>query len=341
MVKKGPTATKAAMKAKALAAAKRAGLNKTEKKQVKKTVENALKKEHILKYFDSESSDDAVAPLPTEETGTNIKKQVSVIGFSSTTEFDAAGATEHYGENEIQPLYLARPFREANTDDALAAQALNGQYAMPKVARAHFSIERVFYRQAIETGDDLPDTAAQTLPICYRIIKVEAKPQTNTQITCEPGDDLFVNAYGQPTGVDQPNFDRLDCRYDQINTKKYKKLMDMQGTIYQNNIMSETSADSTSNRRTDIVTSKVGKSFIHFTVPFQLSARKNGKLYYADPQSPGTKTFTSGGKRQYVFMHFWFENGHGLLGGTHQPDCPKAIDLQIKSKSMSGFVDVQ
>ena len=321
------------------------GLTKTEKKQTKKIVANALKKEHVLKYFNAQSNDNAVAPQPTDVEVTGIKTQVSVLGYSSTTEFDTAGATQYYGANEIQPLYMTRPFRESNTEDELAAQALNGQYCAPKKAQAQFSIERVFYRQPVESSDDLPPGAAHTLPISYRIIKIEFKQTTNTQNKSEPSHDLFINTFGQETGIDEPNFDRMDCIYSPVNTQKYKKLMDLKGTIVQNSIFSENSADSTSNRRVDITTGKNGKSFLHLNVPFQLSQRKNGKLFYSDPQSPGTNSMTNGGKRQLLLMHFWYDNGHNLLGGTtsgeNQPECPTALDLQIKSRACSAFVDVQ
>lgn len=319
---------------------RKSALSKPQKKQTKQIVETALKKEHVLKYFNAQSNDTAVAPLPSTSETANVLTQVSVLGYSSTTPFDNTGATEHYGGNELQPLYMTRPFREANIADELAAQALNGQYCAPKKAVAQFSIERVFYRQTPQTSDAKAPDLARTLPISYRIIKIEFKQTTNTQNKSEPSHDLFINTFGQETGIDEPNFDRLDCYSSPVNTKKYKKLMDIKGTIAQNNIFSAHQGIVTATA-TDTVTQKNGKSFIHLNVPFQLSQRKNGKLFYSDPQSPGTNSMTMGGKRQLLLFHFWYDNGHGLLGGADQPDCPVAADLQIKSRATSAFVDVQ
>ena len=82
--------TKAQMKAKALASAKRAGLNKTEKKQTKQIVESAIKKEHTLKYFNSDDTFSALGPN-TSTVGSALK-QVSVLGYSSTTAKDMSGS---------------------------------------------------------------------------------------------------------------------------------------------------------------------------------------------------------------------------------------------------------
>jgi hypothetical protein len=79
------------------------------------------------------------------------------------------------------------------------------------------------------------------------------------------------------------------------------------------------------------------------TIPFMLSQRKGGKLFYDQPQQAGTgpSTFTSGGKRELLVCFFTFENGHTLLGGTDQLKAPIASDIQIKFKSTSAFVDAQ
>ena len=319
----------------------RGGLNKKEKKQTKAIVASAIKKEHVLKYFNSQSNDDPVAP--TIIGVSTAKKEVSVIGFSSTTEFDNAGATVQYGTQEYQPLYLARPFKENESDEALAAQALNGQYCLPKMAKTSFSIERVVMLSPDNDAGTPKANSAECLPIQYRIIKVGIKAQLGTQNDIDPNVDLFINSYGQPTGVEKDDFDRLDCRYSPINTKKYTKLMDLTGVISQNNIITPLIHPRTTGAATDMYSQKNGKSVVHFTIPFQLSQRKGGKLFYETPQQAGTgpKSFNSGGQRQLVLCHFWYDNGHTLLGGGGQPNAPTSTDLQIKTKSTSAFVDAQ
>jgi hypothetical protein len=126
-----------------------------------------------------------------------------------------------------------------------------------------------------------------------------------------------------------------------INTKKYTKIMDITGVINQNNVISQ--SREASNQQSDIVTQKNGASLKHMTIPFMLSQRKGGKLFYDQPQQAGTgpTTFTSGGKRELLLMFFTFENGHNLLGGTDQLKAPLGSDIQIKFKSTSAFVDAQ
>ncbi|AXH76510.1 MAG: putative capsid protein [Circoviridae sp.] len=318
----------------------RSGLNKTEKKQTKKIVAAAIKKEHALKYFNSDGTTSARAPASS--TVGNVT-EVSVIGYSSTTEFDNTGSALKYGSQDLAPLYLSRPFKENAPVEAHAEQALDGQYCLPKIARTAFSIERVRYIAESDATADMDPYAARTLPISYRIIKVGFKAQIGTETTVNPNLDLFTDRYGQPTGIDQDGFHRLDCRNLNINTKKYVKLMDMRGTIQQNNIFNPNQA--TAVAQSHNVTEKQGKSMVHMTVPFQLSARKNGKLFYQTPQQAGAgpNTFTSGGKRELLLFHFWYDNGHALLGsevgGVTQPVAPTLDDIQIKSHSTSAFVD--
>ena len=330
------------MRARISAAKKRGGLNKTEKMQTKKIVESAIKKEHVLKYFDSNSSDDPVAP---QATTVGNKKEVSVIAFSSTTEFNNSGAAVKFGPQDYVPLNLAKPFKENNVDEALNAQALNGQYCLPKVAKASFSIERVPYvvPEGTVAVNNPPPSAARSLPIYYRIIKVGIKAQQGNQIIVNPNLDIMTDSNGQPTGPDQDGFDRLDMRYCPINSKKYTKISDMTGVLNQNDIITTLVHPRTAGSNTAQFNQKNGKSLTHFTIPFQLSQRKNGKLFYETPQQAGTgpSTFTSGGQRQLVLMFFTYENGHGLLGGTGQPQSPTSDDIQIKFKSTSAFVDAQ
>lgn len=328
-------------KARARAAAKR-GLNKTEKKETKAIVKAAIKKEHTLKYFDVDSTFTAAVPAVSQQA--NALKQISVLGYSSTTNENNAGVTQNYGSQAFVPLYLARPFKENNPSSELATNALNGQYILPKKALSRFSMERVSYTNAVSNGNLQDPDIAETLPIHYRIIKVEIKAQQGTMEVVDPNNDLFLDQHGQPIGIDQPNFDRLVIKFAPINTKKYKKVSDIQGTINQNNIITpmRDSVATAQNVYTDVVTQKNGASEKYFTIPFQLSNRKGGKLFYQDPQqSSAVQTFTSGGKRQLVLMHFWFGCGHNLLGGTNQPKAPSGNSIQIKHKAEAAFVDAQ
>ena len=116
--------------------------------------------------------------------------------------------------------------------------------------------------------------------------------------------------------------------------------MDIQGTINQNNIITPT--DFASASHSNIVTQKSGKSFMDLVVNFQLSERKNGKLFYVKPNATGADKpdgSTSGSKRQMLFYHFWYDNGHNLLGGDGQPEAPTSEDIQIKVRCEAAFVD--
>jgi len=316
-------------------------LKKAEKKQVKKIVDNAIKKEHVLKYFNSSSTNGDAAISPQITTVGN-NKEVSVVAFSSTTEFDNTGGAVKFGPQDYVPLHLARPFKENNADESLNAQALNGQYILPKRATTSFSIERVAYAVGNDENSEVDPNMARSLPIYYRIIKVGIKAQQGNAIVINPNLDIMVDSFGQPYGPDSDNFNRLNMRMSPINTKKYTKIMDLTGTIAQNNLISPKYNEGAT-VWTDVVTQKNGPSVKHMTIPFMLSQRKNGKLFYDQPQQAGTgpATFTSGGKRVILLCFFTYDNGHTLLGAEGQPKAPVASDIQIKFKSTSAFVDAQ
>jgi hypothetical protein len=263
------------------------------------------------------------------------------LGYSSTTAKNDQGVTQKYGSQDIIPFFLARPFREDEGDTVLRENAPNGNTCAPKVAKASFSVERVCNNVVYEgTVTSPPDTAAHNLPITIRMMKVAFKTQVGTAEVLNPNLDLFLNyRTGKPTGIDQNDFDRLQCRYGKINSKKYTKLSDTMFTINQNNIIVPQFHTGTVAQAPQFFT-KSGSAIKHMTVPFQLSQRKNGKLYFEDPNGTSTlDTFTSGGQRQLVLIHAWFENGHDLLGAGDLPNAPTSFDLQIKHKCCSAFVD--
>jgi hypothetical protein len=317
----------------------RGGLNKTEKKQTKSIVANAIKKEHTLKYFNSDDTFTALGPN-TSTVGSALK-QVSVLGYSSTTAKNSAGVTQKYGSQNIFPLLLAKPFAGIENDAVSTANAPNGSTVIPKIARTAFSIERVANNNVYEgTVTSPPDLSARNLPITVRVIKIAFKTQVGTAEVLDPNTDLFLNyRTGVETGIDSANFDRLQCRYGKINSKKYTKITDMMFTINQNNIITPQFHTGTSAVPPQYFT-KNGSAIKHMVMPFQLSQRKNGKLYYDDVGS-GTEpdTFTSGGQRQLLLIHSWYENGHDLLGASGQPNAPTSEDLQIKHLNQSAFVD--
>lgn len=315
-------------------------LTKTQKIETKQIVKNALKNEHSLKYFNSNSNDAASAPAIS--TTPAALKQVSVLGYSSTTALNDAGVLQRYGQQPIIALNLAKPFRQDENNTVLAENAPNGNMVAPKIAKTAFSIERVFnlFPRDDASVDVAPSNAANNLPVTIRLIKVEFKTSVGTQEELDPNLDLFLDyRTNVPTGINQPDFDRLQCRMAKINDKKYRKLMDTTFTINQNNII--VPQRNNQNPNSPLFFSKAGPAVKHITTNFQLSSRKNQKLYFEDPNGAVTlDTFTSGGKRQLLLWHAWFENGHLLLGGAAEnPTAPTAEDIQIKHKCQSAFVD--
>lgn len=332
------------------------GLNKTQKKESTAIAKRAVNAVHKIKYFNVERQDAPNAPRVSASA--NALKQVSVIGYSSTIEKNAAGQNLSYGGQTLIPLKLTRRFVDdgtntnpAPTTDPLHQMCSNAAYIVPKSARTVFSIERVRYlvEQNNTTASD--KLLAFTLPICCRVVTIEFRNVSGTNTDQKPELDLFLDQTGIPTGIDDGKFDRLDARLAPINTKLYKKISDRQFTINQNNIITPI-AEASAVNFSDMVTEKGGSSFKHIAQNYQISARKGGKLYFEmhDHQTP-----TSGQKRQLTLFHFWYQNGHLLVGSPLQPLAPGSIagadteavpthvnpDIQIKHRSVATFMDAQ
>lgn len=325
------------------------GLNKVEDKQVDSKIKSAIKATQTLKYFNGSAAGNTPQhPEPTTEVGGQVLKEVSVIGYSSTTNENSAGVKQKYGPQDIVPLFLSRPFKEfeadgtTKTDEKVRGFRLDAYHAMPKSARTMFSIERVAYEVDYDGDTGTALEMARTLPIMCRMIKVGFKQQAGTQQTINPNEDLFLDVRtNAETGCNDVAFTRLQCKHAKINNKKYKTISDNTFVVNQNNIISQ--SREASNQQTDTVTQKNGASIKYLTHNFQLSNRKGGKLFYENPTEVGAgpATSTSGGQRILLLYHFWYENAHNLTGGSGQPDSPNTEDIQIKFVNKSAFVDTQ
>ena len=327
------------------------GLNKKEKEQVENKIETAIKKTQTLKFFNSSTSGNSPQhPEPSTQVGTNMLKEVSVIGYSSTTNEDTNGVTQKYGPQDIVPLMLSRPFKEFESDgvtlvdEKLRGNRLQAYYCAPKVARTMFSIERVAYEVGVDEDYDPDPNAARSLPIMCRMIKVSFKTQAGTQQELKPSEDLFLDVRtNTETGVDDVNFTRLQAKHAKVNSLKYKTLEDKTFVINQNNILTPAASSGTHTVRTTSITQKNGPSTKYMNVNFQLSQRKGQKLFFENPTEVGAgpSTSTSGGQRQLLLFHYWRENAHNLTGGIDQPDAPDTEDIQMKFTNRSAFVDTQ
>jgi hypothetical protein len=297
-------------------------------------------------YNSSASGHTAQHPEPSDVTGGQHVTEVSCIGYSSTGNENNAAVpvVQKYGPQNVVPLFLSRPFKEDNSDDKLKGFAIENYYVLPKTARAMFSIERVAFEVPWRAGGvNIEPNVARSLPIMCRMVKFTFKTQSGTQQELKPSEDLFLDVRTNvETGIDDVAFTRLQIKHAKVNSLKYKVLEDKTFVVNQNNIISPNAHEFNSGTfQTTQITQKNGSATQYPNVNFQLSQRKGGKLFYENPTEAGDGpvTSTSGGIRTLLCFHFWYENGHNLLGGTDQPDAPGTEDIQIKYACRSGFVD--
>jgi hypothetical protein len=107
-----------------------------------------------------------------------------------------------------------------------------------------------------------------------------------------------------------------DNEYARVNTRKYTVLGDTKFTLGQpmtatwaaNFIQEDESPDKAHWRQSLTIPDQPVLKRV--TTNHQLTTKKGGEVYF-DTGSEGSVPASAGYRREYVFMHFWYESGDG------------------------------
>ena len=307
------------------------GLNKKQEHQVEKIAKKSIQTVAEKKFMNSQQYENE--PLAKAHTNSPI----AVIGYSTTEDTNVSEAAVMYGQSQVKEGLCLQPFLADEKDDTqevadLGRYAVIGKSVMPRKCHSRWRFQRRYSAMDDDgeglTGDThpfhLPATSngiADSLPVYFRVLRVSMKGQAGTSIQHNPSQDLFLDKYGQPTGVTAVNqagnfvFTEQDLLFCKPNNRKYQVLEDKRFTLRNPFTLSHTAMDSTATGYRVYLpmitnTNSNCEKYVNFN--HQLTKRKNGKVHYneltvQDPETPAnTITVTnasSGMRREYVFVH--------------------------------------
>jgi len=276
-------------------------------------------------------------------TPTTGPAQCSVLAYATTgTTATGGGVPLTYGGRGIVNANMLRPMKPTNGDE-FQGSLIDGNEISPTLARSMFTIQRMTVPHA--SHDAANAEAYRSLPIRCRIIRCTPKLAPGTQVTVDPSTDLFLDQFGVQYGVTSAGFSMSDAEYAIVNNRLWTSLEDKTFTMKNPPLI-------LSDRFTDTGTSTTFPVFPQVTTEadvskrvtmnHQLTAKKNGTVYFKKPQADTTLNGDSGHRREYIFMHFWWLAADGTTvavtpGGQ---DATVARDLTVHGRFISKFKDV-
>ena len=344
-----------------------------DKSALKEFVKQTVDARREYKYF--KSIDDStlanqppkVSTAPLQLASSQVK--VACIGYSTTVNVIPGNTLQVYypgvrtndptpvlaRTNPVLAMTMADTFAttETSADGAtqawFRAQSPDGVKVTPVFARSKFCIERkpVNFNTQITlepSNNNEPGVGAaaiRLLPIMCRVVRVHEKTAPGVALINVPASDLFLTQYGQEYGVDFQAFGKNDCRFSKINTRRYTVLDDYQFELSQTSVVNHAdyySSGMTSYASRPVGATGSGKSSKVIDFDHQLTIKKGGDLTFNNPDATGTNNFTAGGRREYVFFHFWYAGPLADVSAASGYSSP-AEEILISCTPSSAFRD--
>ncbi|MDA9663633.1 hypothetical protein N9T80_00660, partial [bacterium] len=252
-----------------------------------------------------------------------------------------------YGGTAVQEMLCLNPFKSNAADQDLRMFAPVGKQIQPVSCKSRWRINRQFARidPKLETAsivDAFPTEMAENCPVVCRLVRVSPKLESGTDTIISPADDLFLDEYGRATGVDNTLFDEAEMLFYKVNNRRYSVIEDKKFIIrppltlqYQSVWPGATGPA----HYTPVVSNTNGNCEKYLTTYDQLTAKKNGSVFYTDPTAAGTNNATTGNKRSYYFWHFAYQGADAITGdGADRAKGP--IDVVIDLVNTTKFIDV-
>ena len=287
------------------------------------------------KYFKANGATDLSIFPQVTSTGA---KTTSTLAFATTSRVnpaDPTGPVMGYCGHNMLDLQMLNPFLDSELNSQLKPNVMEGKRAVPTTSKVNWTVNRNYVRNGLTrvlgaTADNnhgIPPAEAvnddqlyQNLPIRCRIVRVTPKLSPGVTTANDPTNDLFLDQLGLAYSPASTQWSVTDNEFARVNTRKYTVLGDTKFTLGQPMTAGWACnwRDFTSNNtgwRQDL-TIPDKPVLKRLTTNHQLATKKGGEVYF-DTGSAGTASnATSGMRREYVFMHFWYESGDGGTNGA-------------------------
>jgi len=278
------------------------------------------------KYFKANGAVDRNTSPQLTTTGALTTSTLAFATTSRINPADPTGPVMQYCGHNMSDLQMLNPFLDTELNAQLRPNFIEGKRAVPTTSTVNWTVNRNYVRNGMSAifsdplATDPPGVAIndaqlyQNLPIRCRIVRVTPKLSPGITTVNDPTNDLFLDQLGLAYSPASTQWSVSDNEFARVNTRKYTVLGDTKFTLGQP-ITATWAANwkidiNDANWRQDLVVPE--KPVLkRITTNHQLATKKGGEVYY-DTGSAGTPTnATSGMRREYVFMHFWYESGDG------------------------------
>jgi len=323
------------------------------------------------KYFKSNGATD-LATFP--QVTTEGARTTSTLAFATTSRInpaDPTGTVMQYCGHAVSDLQMLNPFLDSELNAQLKPNAMEGKRAVPTKSFVNWTVNRNYVRNGMARimgdplagADGFPPAVGtndsqlyQNLPIRCRIVRVTPKLSPGITTNVSPTDDLFLDQLGLAYSPNSSSWSVSDNEFARVNTRKYTVLGDTKFTLgppmsttwasdVQFPATSSHSIGATAWRQDLTIPDK--PVLKRLTTNHQLASKKGGEVYFdTGAAGAGTTNATSGMRREYVFMHFWYESGDGgaLLDGSDSiPNlitagkAPDALAIKVHYRVESRF----
>jgi len=291
--------------------------------KVEAIAKKAINEEAESKYFNSAALG-TVSPINSYPNRTSM----SVLGYCTGTAFSVQNTgTWKYGwststaEQNMESLNMNRVFVSTQTDPILKAYRIQGTECSPSFAQTEWCIERD-YIDTTSAGE------LDTAPLYCRMIRVKPIIKKGSYQPIDPKNDLFLDQYNRPTGVNSAGFQQYELMMNKVDNGKYRVIEDKRFVL---NPPGTGSTLEISNG--DTVVSNLGLTSFK-----TLKCRHSigNKFFYETPDSStATQQFpTDGYTPEFVLFHFTYMGVNANI--TTGLDAKR---LNITCKPVSTFKD--
>jgi hypothetical protein len=333
------------------------GLNKKEKREVKALAKSAVTSMIEKKYMNTQASFN-VTPLISKPTS-----RVSVLAFSNTVNTVGQGLDAivlNYGIDGSDPIADAVPMRELKmlrpfTSTSGSAQtdnyAIEGRKCMPVSASCKWRLSRDIGKilsgiQTTAWNENLgaPNGLQHNLPIICRMVRVTPR-LLQTNVTCNPEEDLFVNEYNNATGVQTNSFDDLELLTYRINKRRYEVIEDKFFRIqngltvsYQRAIKVSNNANPSVAMLQPFITNTNANCEKIVNTSHRVTQTKGKPVFYDIPDGSALQSATTGAKREYILFHYMYAGAETYLDNEGVVD-KAPLDIKLSAIPMVKFTD--
>lgn len=222
-------------------------------------------------------------------------------------------------ESNVQPLQMNRVFRGNATDDLKIPYILEGKQARPSSATCEWIIQRRY----VDTT-----SGGQALPYFIRMIRVQPKAQKFQNQNPDPQTDLFLDQWGNPTGVKNTAFEKNSLQTYVLNRRRYNVLQDTKMIL---------SAPSNSSLYDQ--SAGPGNADTFQCTP-AIPGQRKLKTYHKLPKTlyyrADNEDFPIAGSNEFVFFHFTLIGGQSIPNSTEE----NANHVDIFYKPVSTFKEL-